>query len=104
MVLKSFFLFFISSFFFDGCSSHKTGPVNLRCEYLINPIGIDVMNPRFSWILAETKSDKKNIKQKAYQLQVGTAINNLLNGEPNIWDSGFVISSRSIQIPYEGIS
>jgi alpha-L-rhamnosidase len=23
---------------------------NLRCEYLENPLGIDVLNPRLSWI------------------------------------------------------
>jgi len=41
--------------------------VNLRCEYQSNPIGISGENPRFSW---EIKSDKRNVVQTSYTLQV----------------------------------
>ena len=34
---------------FSGCSSHNA--MNLRCEYLDNPIGIDEAAPRFTWIV-----------------------------------------------------
>ena len=40
----------------------------LKCENLINPIGIDVPNPRFSWKL---ESDKENAFQKEFEIQVG---------------------------------
>ena len=26
-------------------------PVNLRCEYLVNPLGIDAVKPRLSWVV-----------------------------------------------------
>jgi len=39
----------------------------LRCEYLVNPIGIDVVQPRLSWKII---SDEKNVLQTAYLLAV----------------------------------
>ncbi len=36
-------------------SSAQTQPplraTQLRCEYLVNPLGIDVVKPRLSWVL-----------------------------------------------------
>src|SRR5712692_11820521 len=32
-------------------SNGPAGPLRLRCEYLSNPLGIDVREPRFSWAL-----------------------------------------------------
>ena len=39
-------------------------PVQLRCEYVENPLGIDRPNPRLSWIL---KHSEPNQCQRAYQ-------------------------------------
>jgi hypothetical protein len=30
-------------------------PVNLLCEYVANPVGLDVSRPRFSWMLMHTR-------------------------------------------------
>lgn len=38
-------------------------PVGLRCEYRTNPFGIDVVQPRLSWVL---ESDQRGQKQNAY--------------------------------------
>jgi alpha-L-rhamnosidase len=35
----------------------------MRCEYLVNPVGIDVEKPRFSWIITATE---RGIRQQAY--------------------------------------
>ena len=36
----------------SGQSVHRTStPIKLRCEYLTDPRGIDVRQPRFSWVL-----------------------------------------------------
>ena len=40
---------------------------NLKCEYKINPLGIDIEMPRFSW---ELESNKRGAKQTAYQIIV----------------------------------
>ena len=44
-------------------------PSNLRCEYLTNPIGIDVFQPRFSWVLEHSGRGEA---QTAYQVLVAT--------------------------------
>jgi hypothetical protein len=33
------------------CNNSAFKPVNLRCENLDNPIGIETQNPRLSWII-----------------------------------------------------
>ena len=40
-------------------------PDNLRCEYLKNPVGIDVRQPRFAWVLKHTGRAQM---QSAYQV------------------------------------
>jgi alpha-L-rhamnosidase len=44
-------------------------PTRLKCEYLVNPMGIDVAQPRLSWVLNHTD---RNQKQSAYQVVVST--------------------------------
>ncbi|QGQ95048.1 alpha-L-rhamnosidase [Paenibacillus psychroresistens] len=63
----------------------------LRCEYMENPIGIDVQNPRISW---QIQSDVRSWLQAAYQIQVFTESD--LKGL--IWDSGKVESDQSIHV------
>ena len=41
---------------------------DLKCENLINPVGIDEKNPRFSW---KIESDKQNVTQKMFEICVG---------------------------------
>ena len=65
---------------------------NLRCEYKVDPIGIDVARPRLSWQL---RSAARGVAQSAYQAQV-TRDGKLL------WDTGKVASDRSVHVPYEG--
>ncbi|TVY08814.1 alpha-L-rhamnosidase [Paenibacillus cremeus] len=63
----------------------------LRCEYLDNPLGLDVAHPRISWQL---RSDRRGVVQSAYQIQVK-------EGSPEgdaIWDSGRVESEQSVHI------
>ena len=55
---------------------------NLKVEYLTNPIGIDVVRPRFSWTF------EKGTKQTAYQIVAKDDLGNLL------WDSGKVVSGQ----------
>ena len=61
-------------------------PVQLRCEYVENPLGIDRPNPRLSWIL---KHSEPNQCQRAYQVIVADD-EALIAKEGNIWDSGKV--------------
>lgn len=73
--------------------------VDLRCEYLENPLGLDVSTPRLFW-----KMDKptQGARQTAWQVQVASAPELLENGSADLWDSGEVQSERSVQIEYKG--
>jgi alpha-L-rhamnosidase len=64
----------------------------LRCEYQVNPLGIDVLHPRLSWALV---SDRRGVMQSAYQIQVRDS-----NG--HLWDSSKVENDQSIHVPYGG--
>ncbi|GAI97580.1 unnamed protein product, partial [marine sediment metagenome] len=50
-------------------------PANLRCEYMVNPVGIDTSRPRFSWVLRHSERGRA---QSAYQILVASTRENLL--------------------------
>ena len=72
---------------------------NLRCEYLKDPLGIDTEQPRLSWLL---KSDQRGQRQTAYRILVADSEMALNQNRGTLWDSGKVVSDRSIQVPYAG--
>jgi len=74
-------------------------PANLRCEYLSNPLGIDVKQPRFFWVLDHTERGQK---QSAYQLLVATRSDLLAQDKGDQWDTGKVASEQSTQVVYAG--
>ena len=53
---------------------------NLRLENRIDPVGMDVQTPRFSWQLI---SGKKNLMQSAYEIRVTNK-----SGKSVVWSSG----------------
>lgn len=59
-------------------------PVRLRCEFRVDPLGVDVQRPGLSW---ELKSGKKNVGQSAYRILVADAPGLLSKEQGNIWDS-----------------
>jgi len=71
----------------------------LRVEYLTNPIGTDVVQPRLSWRIA---SPGRNTMQGAYQIQVATSEASLTRGADLLWDSGKVASDASVFVDYAG--
>jgi len=73
--------------------------VNLRCEMLVNPLGIDIKDPRFNWQL---ESDQRNIQQTAYQIIVSSSEEKLNKDDADIWNSGKQNSSQSIHLNYAG--
>ncbi len=74
-------------------------PIFLKCEYLINPLGIDIVDPRLSWVL---ESDKRNKKQTAYHILVASNEEILNEDRGDLWDSGKVITDESTHIIYQG--
>ncbi|MBV9865389.1 MAG: glycoside hydrolase family 78 protein [Abitibacteriaceae bacterium] len=71
----------------------------MRCEYAINPLGIDELHPRLSWMLA---SPQRGEQQTAYQVMVATTLERLNSRHPDLWDSGKVASGESVHVVYGG--
>jgi alpha-L-rhamnosidase len=74
-------------------------PLHLRCEYLVNPIGIDTATPQLSW---ESDNSERNWEQSAYQILVASNAEQLRAGKADIWDSGKTNSGESVGISYTG--
>ncbi|MEI6148603.1 MAG: family 78 glycoside hydrolase catalytic domain [bacterium] len=72
---------------------------NLRCEYAVNPIGLDAVCPRFSWVIS---SDKRGVVQTAYRVRVARAPDVLARGGADLWNSGMVKSADSFGVEYAG--
>ncbi len=73
--------------------------VHLRCENLENPLGIDIARPLLSW---QMQDERRNAKQGAYRILVGTAADNVTHEKGDIWDSGKISSDQSLNLPYAG--
>ena len=71
----------------------------LRCEYLVNPLGIDVEKPRLSWALA---SGLREYGQSAYQILVASSPESLQQNNGDLWNSGKVGSSQTTFVAYDG--
>jgi len=87
------------SMFLCGCA-HLSGaepvsPVSLRCEYLENPIGLDVIQPRLSWRI---ESGIRGQKQTAYHILVASSRAKLNANVGDLWDTDKVRSDQSVQI------
>lgn len=77
-------------------------PINLRCEYMDNPLGIDVVRPRLSWTLDALTPEQRGLRQEAYRILVASSPERLARDEGDLWDSGKVRSSQSNQLVYGG--
>jgi alpha-L-rhamnosidase len=93
----------VSYFFIGLCAipviAQELVVTNLRCENKQNPVGVDVLKPRFSW---ELRSNQQNILQTAYRILVADDTLLLQMNTGNIWDSKKIASSESIQVKYDG--
>ena len=94
--MKSFFRLFFCLTFIAGICQGQVSVKNLLCENRENPLGIDMLNPRFSWQLL---SNRRNILQTAYEIRVIEG-----SGKKEFWNSGKLTESRSIYVPYGGAS
>jgi alpha-L-rhamnosidase len=93
-------LIIVSLFGLWSCGDvNEVTVTNLTCEYQTNPLGIDVLQPRFSWQL---ESAARNKKQASYQILVSENPVNLKKDTGEIWDSKRINSDQSLLIPFAG--
>jgi alpha-L-rhamnosidase len=75
------------------------GVVKTKVEYMENPIGIDATQPRLSWMM---QAGSRGAVQTAYQVVASSTQMMLHNDIVDLWDSGKVNSSESLNVPYRG--
>jgi len=71
----------------------------LRCEYRVDPLGVDVTQPRLSWVL---RSNQRGQRQTAYRLLVASSPEKLAADTGDLWDTGRVESDQTLHVVYDG--
>ena len=71
---------------------------SLKTESTVNPLGIDVEQPGFSWKMDSTA---RSAYQTAYQVKVALSEEALRSGDL-LWDSGKITSDQSLKVLYGG--
>ena len=71
----------------------------MRCEYAINPIGIDSLQPRLTWTLLDGRRDQH---QTAYQVEVVTSPEDLIKDQNLLWNTNKIASDANAQVVYRG--
>jgi alpha-L-rhamnosidase len=74
-------------------------PARLCCEYQLEPLGIDVLQPRLSWWPGD---DRPAELQTAYQILAASHPELLRMDEGDLWDSGRVEGRETVQLEYKG--
>ena len=95
-IIKVFILFLLAG----ACVEHpKMTITDLKCEQRVDPLGLDILNPRLSWVL---ESIHRGAKQTAYQILVASDLKQLNANRGDIWDTEKIVSNQPIQIEYRG--
>ncbi|PWG78642.1 alpha-L-rhamnosidase [Pararcticibacter amylolyticus] len=88
------FLMFSDAAFAAG----EPSPVDLQCEHLVRPLGIDASKPRLSWRIEDSQG---TAVQAACQVIVGTDSVEVTKGIGNMWNSGKLMTGNQM-ISYSG--
>jgi hypothetical protein len=74
-------------------------PASLRCEYRVDPLGIEEPAPRLSWIV---ESGERGQRQTACRLLVASSEKLLSKDQGDLWDTGKLPSDETIGTAYQG--
>lgn len=77
----------------------RASAVDLRCEHLVNPLGIDETQPHLSWRIESRIQERK---QTACQVLVSRSSEMLGEDRGDHRDSGKVLSEKSQHVVYQG--
>lgn len=99
MCIRLFSPFVLIAFLQGPVLSSPPQPTGLRCEFLSDPLGIDVLQPRLSWVMA---SSGRGERQTAYEIMVASTEALLKAGKADLWNSGKIESDQSIHVQYSG--
>jgi len=99
--MKKSITIFCLSVLFAGIIKASIKPTKLTCEYVINPIAVNIPRPRLSWVNIPENSERGQL-QTAWEIRAASTKEGLLSENPELWKSGEVISSESVNIVYNG--
>jgi alpha-L-rhamnosidase len=71
----------------------------LTCEHLTDPVGLGAAQPRLSWKIL---SDRTGEVETAYQVRASSSASGLEQDQPDLWDSGKVVSDQSVLVRWDG--
>ena len=74
------------------------GATSLRCEYQANPHAVATPEPRLSWVVND--GGQRGVAQSACQILVASSPDLLSHDQGDLWDTGKVVSDRSLQVAY----
>lgn len=97
--MKKWFFLLLSLHLLQLSLLAQTNVSHLLCENKIDPLGVDMAQPRLTWQL---ESPRRNVLQTAYEIRVADDAASLQAGKDLQWSSGKVTSSQSVLIPYGG--
>ena len=72
--------------------------IDLRCEHLCDPLGLDERLPRLAWRMEDSRP---GARQTAWQV-VAASTAARLDDKPDLWDSGRVAGDQSLDIVWKG--
>ena len=84
-------------------ASRRAAPcraVGLVCEYLVDPLGLETKTPRLSWHLEDTRL---GACQTAFRIVAASSAENLAVGRYDLWDTGRVESSETLDITWGAV-
>jgi alpha-L-rhamnosidase len=97
--MKPIFPAFLAIILITGVSYATVTPVAPRCEYRVNPLGIDETQPRLTW---RVESSERGAKQTVYKILVASSAKLLKQNTGDLWDSGKISSDDTVNISYAG--
>ena len=101
MIRRIVFLFLSLLGMVGVLSAQQLKVEDLTCEYIKNPIGIDIKNPLLGWKIS---SSERGQFQSAYEIVIATDKVSLETGKGLFWRSGKVKSNENAHIRYTGKS
>jgi alpha-L-rhamnosidase len=83
----------------NACHNPEVTFERMLVEYAESPENIDIPNPHFSWVI---DAIGYNHYQTAYRILVSESETSLRDNTGDMWDSGLMPSSETIQHEYDG--
>jgi alpha-L-rhamnosidase len=92
-MIRLFTLLFASLIAITTQSQSPSRTVGLQCEYLVNPMGVDLPSPRLAWRIDDKRM---GAKQSAYEICVGIDSVQVATRAGSAWQTGKINSDAQL--------